>query len=81
MYIRSFLARVQSRRGDKPEIRILAHFEQLSEFERGRIIGLKEEGLGNRRITHHKGQSDAAIRRCWVEWMDKGRFQHYEGTG
>ncbi|GFU30447.1 HTH_Tnp_Tc3_2 domain-containing protein [Trichonephila clavipes] len=24
------------------------------------------------------GRSDAAIRRCWQEWMDSGRFQHHD---
>ncbi|GFX82683.1 uncharacterized protein TNCV_1193581 [Trichonephila clavipes] len=53
-----------------PRRRIRAHYEQLSEFERGRIIGLKEEGWANRRIARHMGRSDAAIRRCWnhADW-------------
>ncbi|GFU16361.1 hypothetical protein TNCV_4988961 [Trichonephila clavipes] len=46
---------------------IQAHYEQLSEFERSRIIGLKESGWANRRIAHHMGRSVAAIRRCWQE--------------
>ncbi|GFW61871.1 hypothetical protein TNCV_4668961 [Trichonephila clavipes] len=39
-----------------PRRRIRAHFEQLSEFERGPIIGLKEAGWANRRIARHMGQ-------------------------
>ncbi|GFU10167.1 hypothetical protein TNCV_3449501 [Trichonephila clavipes] len=31
-----------------PRCRIRAHYEQLLEFERGRIIGLKEGGWANR---------------------------------
>ncbi|GFV49326.1 uncharacterized protein TNCV_3630121 [Trichonephila clavipes] len=38
---------------------IRLHYEQLSEFERGRIIGLKEAGWANRRIARHMGGSDA----------------------
>ena len=34
-----------------PRCRIRAHSEQLSEFDRGRIIGLKEAGGTNRRIA------------------------------
>ncbi|GFT40434.1 hypothetical protein TNCV_1646361 [Trichonephila clavipes] len=45
-----------------PRRRIRAHYEQLSEFERGRIIGLEEAGWANRRIARHMGRSDAAIR-------------------
>ncbi|GFU37532.1 HTH_Tnp_Tc3_2 domain-containing protein [Trichonephila clavipes] len=60
--------------------RIRAHYKQLSEFERGRIIGLKETGWANWRIPCHMGQSDAAIRRCWQGWVDNGRFQHHDGS-
>ncbi|GFV07653.1 HTH_Tnp_Tc3_2 domain-containing protein [Trichonephila clavipes] len=55
--------------------RIRAHYEQLSEFERRRIIGLNEGGWVNWRIARHTGRSDAAIRRCWKEWVGNGRFQ------
>ncbi|GFU20221.1 HTH_Tnp_Tc3_2 domain-containing protein, partial [Trichonephila clavipes] len=54
---------------------------QLSEFERDCIIGLKEAGWANRRTTRHMGRNDAAIRRCWREWMDNGRFQLHDGSG
>ncbi|GFX61572.1 HTH_Tnp_Tc3_2 domain-containing protein [Trichonephila clavipes] len=64
-----------------PRRRIRAHYEQLSEFERGRIIGLKEASLSNRRITRHMSRSDVAIRRCWQEWVDISRFQHHDGSG
>ncbi|GFT05603.1 transposable element Tcb1 transposase [Trichonephila clavipes] len=51
-----------------PFRRIGAQYEQLSEFERGRIIGLEKGVWTNRRIARHMGRSDAAIRRCWREW-------------
>ena len=41
-----------------PRRRIRAHYEQLSEFAKGRIIGLKEAGWANRRIARHLGRSD-----------------------
>ncbi|GFX88447.1 transposable element Tcb1 transposase [Trichonephila clavipes] len=46
-----------------PRRRIRAHYEQLSEFERGRINGLKEAGWADRRIARHMDRSDVAIRR------------------
>ncbi|GFW05728.1 uncharacterized protein TNCV_3407941 [Trichonephila clavipes] len=61
--------------------RIRVHYEQLSEFQRGRIIGLKEAGWANRRITRHMGRTDAAIGRCLQEWVDSGRFQHHDVFG
>ncbi|GFX78690.1 hypothetical protein TNCV_31301 [Trichonephila clavipes] len=27
------------------------------------------------------GRSDAAIRRCWQEWVDRDRFQRIDGSG
>ncbi|GFX51546.1 hypothetical protein TNCV_5012501 [Trichonephila clavipes] len=36
--------------------RIQAHYEHLSEFERGIIIGLKEAGWENRGIARHMGR-------------------------
>ncbi|GFX95561.1 HTH_Tnp_Tc3_2 domain-containing protein [Trichonephila clavipes] len=60
--------------------RVRAHYELLSEFERGRIIGLKEAGWVNRRIARYMGRSKAAIRICWQEWMDNGRFQRHDGS-
>ncbi|GFU34341.1 HTH_Tnp_Tc3_2 domain-containing protein [Trichonephila clavipes] len=53
----------------------------MSEFERGRITELKEGGWTNRRIARHMGRGDAAIRRCWQEWVDSGRFQRHDDSG
>ncbi|GFV59867.1 HTH_Tnp_Tc3_2 domain-containing protein [Trichonephila clavipes] len=64
-----------------PRRRIRAHYEQLSEFERGRMVRLKEAGWANRRIFRHIGRSDVSIRRCWQEWVDNGRFQRHGGSG
>ncbi|GFW56689.1 HTH_Tnp_Tc3_2 domain-containing protein [Trichonephila clavipes] len=64
-----------------PRRRIRASYEQLSKFERDRVIGLKEEGCENRRIARHMGRSDAAIRRCWQKWLDNGKFQRCHDSG
>ncbi|GFS57021.1 HTH_Tnp_Tc3_2 domain-containing protein [Trichonephila clavipes] len=64
-----------------PHRRIRADYEQLSECERSRIIGLKEGGWVNRRISSLMGRSDAAVGRCWGEWVDIGRFQHHDDSG
>ncbi|GFX58534.1 HTH_Tnp_Tc3_2 domain-containing protein [Trichonephila clavipes] len=63
-----------------PRRAIRAHYEQLSEFERGRSFELKEAGWANRRITRHMGRSDAAIRRSWQEWVKNGRFRRHDGS-
>ncbi|GFW35373.1 HTH_Tnp_Tc3_2 domain-containing protein [Trichonephila clavipes] len=61
--------------------RIRVYYEQMSEFERDCIIVLKETGCTNRGIARHMGRSNAAIRRCWQEWMHNGRFQRRDGSG
>ncbi|GFS74526.1 HTH_Tnp_Tc3_2 domain-containing protein [Trichonephila clavipes] len=61
--------------------RIRAHYEQLSEFEKGRIIELKVVGWANRRITRHVGRDDWSIRRYSQEWGYNGRFKRYDGSG
>ncbi|GFV14768.1 HTH_Tnp_Tc3_2 domain-containing protein [Trichonephila clavipes] len=64
-----------------PHHRIRAHYEQQSEFESGRIIGLKKGGWANRRVARYMGRSNAAITRCCQEWVDNGRFRRYDGSG
>ncbi|GFX22359.1 HTH_Tnp_Tc3_2 domain-containing protein [Trichonephila clavipes] len=64
-----------------PHRRNRVHYEQLSEFERCRILGLKDIDWANRRIVRHMDRSDAANKRCWQEWVDYGRFQPHDGSG
>ncbi|GFS93840.1 transposable element Tc1 transposase [Trichonephila clavipes] len=44
-------------------------YEQLTDFDRGRIISLREAGWSNRRIGHHLGRSDMVVARCWQQWI------------
>ncbi|GFV03730.1 transposable element Tcb2 transposase [Trichonephila clavipes] len=48
-------------------------YEQLTDFDRGRIIGLREAGWSNRRIGRHLGRSDMVVARCWQRWITEGR--------
>ncbi|GFX45982.1 HTH_Tnp_Tc3_2 domain-containing protein [Trichonephila clavipes] len=48
-------------------------YEQLTDFDRGRIIGLREAGWSNRRIGRHLGRSDMVVARCWQQWIPEGR--------
>ncbi|GFV54833.1 HTH_Tnp_Tc3_2 domain-containing protein [Trichonephila clavipes] len=47
-------------------------YEQLTDFDRGRIIGLREAGWSNRRIGRHLGRSDMVVARCWQQWITEG---------
>ncbi|GFV01397.1 transposable element Tcb2 transposase [Trichonephila clavipes] len=48
-------------------------YEQLTDFDRGLIIGLREAGWSNRRIGRHLGRSDMVVARCWQQWITEGR--------
>ncbi|GFX18435.1 uncharacterized protein TNCV_4307351 [Trichonephila clavipes] len=54
-------------------------YEQLTDFDRGRIIGLREAGWSNRRIGRHLGRSDMVVARCWQQWITEGRVYHRGG--
>ncbi|GFT53221.1 HTH_Tnp_Tc3_2 domain-containing protein [Trichonephila clavipes] len=56
-------------------------YEQLTDFDRSRIIGLKEAGWSNRRIGRHLGRSDMVVARCWQQWITEGRVYRRGGSG
>ncbi|GFT95937.1 uncharacterized protein TNCV_312611 [Trichonephila clavipes] len=51
-----------------PGKRARRHFSQLSEFERGLIIGMKTAGWSTRRITGQVDSSECAVGNCWEQW-------------
>ncbi|GFV15279.1 HTH_38 domain-containing protein [Trichonephila clavipes] len=56
-------------------------YEQLTDFDRGRIIGLREAGWSNRRIGRHLGRRDMVVARCWQQWITEGRVYRRGGSG
>ncbi|GFX49393.1 transposable element Tcb2 transposase [Trichonephila clavipes] len=56
-------------------------YEQLTDFDRSRIIGLREAGWSNRRIGRHLGRSDMVVARCWQQWITEGRVYPRGGSG
>ncbi|GFV45758.1 uncharacterized protein TNCV_2409411 [Trichonephila clavipes] len=48
------------------------HFSQLSEFDRGLIIGMKTAGWSTRRVAGQVDSSDCAVRNCWEQWTREG---------
>ncbi|GFY18316.1 transposable element Tc1 transposase [Trichonephila clavipes] len=55
------------------------HFPQLSEFERGLIIGMKTAGWSTRRVTFQVDRSVCVVRNCWEQWTREG--SHVRKTG
>ncbi|GFY26828.1 transposable element Tcb2 transposase [Trichonephila clavipes] len=53
-------------------------YEQLTDFDRFRIIGLREAGWSNRRIGRHLGRSDMVVARCWQQWITEDIQCHQE---
>ncbi|UYV78683.1 hypothetical protein LAZ67_16002377 [Cordylochernes scorpioides] len=64
-----------------PRRKISAHYEHMSEFETGPVIGLKEAGWSNRLIARNLCRNDAAIRRCWQKWVNNETMQRQDGSG
>ncbi|GFV41267.1 transposable element Tcb2 transposase [Trichonephila clavipes] len=58
-----------------PGKRARKHFSQLSEFERGLIIGIKTEGWSTRRVAGQVDRSECEIRNCWEQWTQEDTLQ------
>ncbi|GFW72233.1 transposable element Tcb2 transposase [Trichonephila clavipes] len=56
-------------------------YEQLSQFERGRTIGMMEAGWSVRRVARQLGHSDCVVRRCWYLWIREMSFTRKPGSG
>ncbi|GFV93967.1 transposable element Tcb2 transposase [Trichonephila clavipes] len=54
--------------------RFRRQYEQLSQFERGKIIDKIEVGWSPRHDTLQFGRSDCVVRRCWDQWMREMSF-------
>ncbi|GFY09236.1 transposable element Tcb1 transposase [Trichonephila clavipes] len=64
-----------------PGKRATRHFLQLSEFERGLIIGMKTAGRSTRRVAGQVDRSECAVRNCWEQWTRKGTHARRAGSG
>ncbi|GFW86617.1 uncharacterized protein TNCV_4334011 [Trichonephila clavipes] len=54
--------------------RFRRQYEQLSQFERGRIIGVMEAGWSARQVARQLVRSDCVVRRCWDNWIQEMSF-------
>ncbi|GFV27455.1 uncharacterized protein TNCV_4285301 [Trichonephila clavipes] len=55
------------------------HFSQLSEFERGLIIGMQTASWSTRRVAGQVDRLECAVRNCWEQWTLEG--SHVRKTG
>ncbi|GFY10411.1 transposable element Tcb2 transposase [Trichonephila clavipes] len=56
-------------------------YEQLSQFERGRIIGMMEAGWSAKRVARQLGRSDCVLTRCWDQWIRDMSLTRRPGSG
>ncbi|GBL89169.1 Transposable element Tc1 transposase [Araneus ventricosus] len=61
--------------------RVRIHFSQLSEFERGLIMGMKTAGWSTRRVARQVDRSECAVRTCWEQWTRDGTHVRRTGSG
>ena len=56
-------------------------YQQLTEFERGRVIGLREGGLSYRDIAARLGRNVSTVHACWRQWSREGTMSRRPGSG
>ncbi|KFM75446.1 Transposable element Tcb2 transposase, partial [Stegodyphus mimosarum] len=66
---------------DMPLCRVRRQYEQLSQFERGRIVGMMEAGWSARRGARQLGRSDCVVRKCWDQWAREMSCTRRPGSG
>ncbi|GFS83781.1 transposable element Tc1 transposase [Trichonephila clavipes] len=64
-----------------PGKRARRHFSQLSEFERGLIIGMKTAGWSTHRVAGQVDRSKCAVRNCWEQWTREGTHVRKTASG
>ncbi|GFW60869.1 transposable element Tc1 transposase [Trichonephila clavipes] len=57
------------------------HYSQLSEFERGLIIGMKTAGWSTSHVVGQVDRSECAVRNCWEQWTREGTYVRKTGSG
>ncbi|GFS89744.1 transposable element Tc1 transposase [Trichonephila clavipes] len=55
--------------------------QQLTEFERGRIIGLREGEFSYRAIGARVQPNNSTVMRVWKQWTDEHRTTRETGSG
>ncbi|GFW64169.1 transposable element Tcb1 transposase [Trichonephila clavipes] len=58
-----------------------SHFSQLSEFERGLIIGMKTAGWSTHRVAGQVDRSECSVRNCWEQWTREGTHSRKTESG
>lgn len=54
---------------------------ELSQFERGRIIGLLEAGISQTKVALKVNRSRNAVQRVWKRWLETGKNEAMPRSG
>ncbi|GBN15118.1 hypothetical protein AVEN_224731-1 [Araneus ventricosus] len=57
------------------------HYQHLTEFERGRVVGLREGGFSFRDIAERLGRIAFTVHDCWQQWSREGIVSRRLGSG
>ncbi|GFW31681.1 HTH_38 domain-containing protein [Trichonephila clavipes] len=57
-----------------------SHYQQLTKFERGRAIGLREGGFSFRNIAEKRGRIVSTVHDCWEQWSRDGTASRSPGS-
>ena len=52
-----------------------AQYQQMSAFERGRMVGLRDARLSYCDIAAHTGHAAMTVMRVWNQWREEGHMQ------
>ena len=63
-----------------PRRRERTQFQQVSAFERSRMVGLLEAGLSYRDNAARIAHAAKTVMRVWNQWREEGRTQRRAGT-
>ncbi|GFV56845.1 transposable element Tcb1 transposase [Trichonephila clavipes] len=64
-----------------PGKRARRHISQLSEFERGLIIGMKTAGWSMCRVAGQVDRLECVVKNCWEQWTREGTHAWKTGSG
>ncbi|GBO37089.1 hypothetical protein AVEN_176224-1 [Araneus ventricosus] len=57
-----------------------SHYQQLTEFGRGRVVGLREGGFSFRDIAERRGRNISTVHHCWQQWSREGTASRRPGS-
>ncbi|GBL78095.1 hypothetical protein AVEN_143390-1 [Araneus ventricosus] len=58
-----------------------SHYQQLTEFEPGRLVGQREGGFSFRDIVERLGRNVSTVYDCWQQWSREGTASRRPGSG